>query len=202
MRWKWFKFKRRKRENKFFGRTRLGLVWFSIKVMSAHYNSVMGNPPQETQRPTMRRKSSAQNLLSSFKSKDSALPPISTTGTVSSATGLSFATTGTPVSTTPMGREWDAQSLHSDSVAPSVMGTSPALGQGTSVEYMRDLVQKRIITLTYMRNIHEGYVDRILNSGLFNRLTPSNRRSHWFHTIMMSRTELDRVFNNTAMKKR
>ena len=28
------------------------------------------------------------------------------------------------------------------------------------------------------------------------------RRSHWFHTIAMSRTELDRVFNNAAMKKR
>jgi hypothetical protein len=27
-------------------------------------------------------------------------------------------------------------------------------------------------------------------------------RSHWFHTIMMSRSELDKVFNNTAMKKR
>lgn len=28
------------------------------------------------------------------------------------------------------------------------------------------------------------------------------RRSHWFHTIMMSRGDLDRVFNNSAMKKR
>jgi hypothetical protein len=27
-------------------------------------------------------------------------------------------------------------------------------------------------------------------------------RGHWFHTIVMSRGELDRVFNNTAMKKR
>jgi hypothetical protein len=27
------------------------------------------------------------------------------------------------------------------------------------------------------------------------------RQSHWFHTIIMSRAELDRVFNNTAMKK-
>lgn len=30
----------------------------------------------------------------------------------------------------------------------------------------------------------------------------THRRSHWFHTIMMSRAELDRVFNNAAMKKR
>ncbi|KAF8256723.1 hypothetical protein EI94DRAFT_214953 [Lactarius quietus] len=34
-----------------------------------------------------------------------------------------------------------------------------------------------------MRNVHDG-------------------RSHWFHTIAMSRAELDRVFNNMAMKKR
>ena len=28
------------------------------------------------------------------------------------------------------------------------------------------------------------------------------RRSHWFHTILISHTELQKVFNNTAMKKR
>lgn len=33
---------------------------------------------------------------------------------------------------------------------------SPQLGQGLSVEYLRELVQKRILTLTYIRNIHEG----------------------------------------------
>lgn len=27
-------------------------------------------------------------------------------------------------------------------------------------------------------------------------------RGHWFHTIVMSRGELDRIFNNTAMRKR
>ena len=37
---------------------------------------------------------------------------------------------------------------------------------------------------------------------LFRLLGGGYRRSHWFHTIAMSRTELDRVFNNTAMKKR
>lgn len=28
------------------------------------------------------------------------------------------------------------------------------------------------------------------------------RRSHWFHTIMVTRAELDRTFNNVAMKNR
>ncbi|KAI9433826.1 hypothetical protein H4582DRAFT_1982773 [Lactarius indigo] len=84
-------------------------------------------------------------------------------------------------------REWDAQSLLADSpntFPPPVAGATPGGGSpGATVEYLRDLVQKRIITLTYMRNVHDG-------------------RSHWFHTIAMSRIELDRVFNNTAMKKR
>jgi hypothetical protein len=47
-------------------------------------------------------------------------------------------------------RDVDSQSLHSESTL--VNGVTA----GTSVEYLRDLVQKRIITLTYMRNVHEG----------------------------------------------
>ncbi|KAF5386681.1 hypothetical protein D9615_001917 [Tricholomella constricta] len=133
------------------------------------------------QRPTMRRKSSAQNLLNSFKTSSSttasAPSPISiATASISPATGLSFAAVGgatTP--TTSTAREFDAQSLHSDTLAGA---GSPQLAQGTSVEYLRDLVQKRIITLTYIRNIHEG-------------------RSHWFHTILISRADLDREFSNS-----
>lgn len=37
------------------------------------------------------------------------------------------------------------------------------------------------------------------------RVTEMNatpRRSHWFHTIMITRGELDRVFSNAAMKGR
>lgn len=63
--------------------------------------------------------------------------------------------------------------------------TSPIIGlqAGTSVDILRDIVQKRIVTLTYMRDVHEG-------------------RAHWFHTIAMTPRELERVFNNAAMKKR
>ncbi|KAJ6546972.1 hypothetical protein B0H19DRAFT_1211695 [Mycena capillaripes] len=111
----------------------------------------------------MRRKSSAQNLLASFKT-----PP----GNVPS----------TPTVSTPTPKEFDTQSLFSDTTTLN-NPQGPAGPQGTSVEYLRDLVQKRIITLTYLRSIHEG-------------------RSHWFHTIMISRADLDRVFNNTEMKKR
>ncbi|PPR03953.1 hypothetical protein CVT26_001158 [Gymnopilus dilepis] len=144
------------------------------------------------QRPTMRRKSSAQNLLSSFKSTPSssasAVPPPLNLGSTSAmnSTQLSFAAVATPTATTPLAREWDAQSLHSDTVASSMAGAqSPPLNQGTSVEYLRDLIQKRIITLTYIRSIHEG-------------------RSHWFHTIQISPADLDRAFSNSdaLIKKR
>ncbi|KAF8911184.1 hypothetical protein CPB84DRAFT_1922512 [Gymnopilus junonius] len=144
------------------------------------------------QRPTMRRKSSAQNLLSSFKSSSSSSahsvpPPLNLASTSAmNSTQLSFAAVATPTATTPLPREWDAQSLHSDTVASSMAGAqSPPLNQGTSVEYLRDLVQKRIITLTYIRNIHEG-------------------RGHWFHTIQISRADLDRAFSNSdiSIKKR
>ncbi|TCD62393.1 hypothetical protein EIP91_006947 [Steccherinum ochraceum] len=125
----------------------------------------------------MRRKSSAQNLLNQFK------PSGQGTGTVSSATGVQFAAISNAAA-----REWDVQSLslQSDSVvgAGGIAANGPAgATQGSMVEMLRELVKKRIITLTYLRNVHEG-------------------RSHWFHTIMITRNELDRVFSNAAMKSR
>ena len=61
-----------------------------------------------------------------------------------------------------MSREWDVQSLHSDSVASSSLpnggGAHP---QGTTVEILRELVKKRIITLTYLRSVHEGCVHAV-----------------------------------------
>ncbi|GJE87965.1 hypothetical protein PsYK624_040480 [Phanerochaete sordida] len=129
----------------------------------------------------MRRKSSAQNLLTSFK--PGSLGQASQTGTISSISGLPFATAlPTPMATTPMARDWDVQSLQSDSTHASTPNGG-AVAQGTSVEMLRELVKKRIITLTYLRNVHEG-------------------RSHWFHTIMITPGELDRVFSNAAMKSR
>ncbi|KIK54561.1 hypothetical protein GYMLUDRAFT_177111 [Collybiopsis luxurians FD-317 M1] len=139
----------------------------------------------DQQRPAgMRRKSSAQNLLSSFKpppNSGSSSQPSSQPLTISSAAAAAYsgpAGAPTPISSSSMAKEWDVQSTHAES------GTStPALGQGTSDEYLRDVLQKRILTLTYLRNIHEG-------------------RSHWFHTIYISQADLDRVFNNADMKKR
>ncbi|KIP10296.1 hypothetical protein PHLGIDRAFT_65879 [Phlebiopsis gigantea 11061_1 CR5-6] len=132
------------------------------------------------QRPSMRRKSSAQNLLTSFKPSSA-----TQTGTVSSATGLHFVSAlPTPTGAGLMSREADVQSLQSESVPSTTLTNgSSAAPHGTSVEMLRELVKKRIITLTYLRNVHEG-------------------RSHWFHTIMMSKPELDRVFSNAAMKNR
>ncbi|PCH38421.1 hypothetical protein WOLCODRAFT_136263 [Wolfiporia cocos MD-104 SS10] len=130
-------------------------------------------------RPTMRRKSSAQNLLSSFKPSSVSSVQV---GSASSTSGLQY----TATQSSAMAREWDVQSQQSESIASSgasVATNGSALAQGTSVEMLRELVKKRIITLTYLRNVHEG-------------------RTHWFHTIMITRGELEKVFANNVMKHR
>ncbi|KAH9970375.1 hypothetical protein BGW80DRAFT_575796 [Lactifluus volemus] len=77
---------------------------------------------------------------------------------------------------TPALREWDTQSMHADAMGPSLLELPPVLEAilARRVEYLRDLVQKRIITLTYMGNVHDG-------------------RSHWFHTISVARGTRSRV---------
>ncbi|EJD06118.1 uncharacterized protein FOMMEDRAFT_119641 [Fomitiporia mediterranea MF3/22] len=145
----------------------------------------------------MRRKSSAQTLLSSFKSSPGN-PPTTAPATQltmqipaalnSGLGGFPPGGTSTPISSTQ--REWDAQSMKSDSITSSTAplnqggaNGSPAIPQGTSLESLRDLTMKRMITLTYLRNVHEG-------------------RSHWFNTVMMTKADLDRKFNNLTMRKR
>lgn len=127
----------------------------------------------EVARPAMRRKSSAQNLLSSFKSATSSSqsvntiptvpPPAQHTNTVSSAVGMAYsavlASSATPMATTPLGRADSTDAQYADTIIASLVGaTSPPIGSNTSVEVLRDMVQKRLVTLTYIRNLHEGYV--------------------------------------------
>ena len=176
------------------------------------FNTVMSMAPiSEAQRPAMRRKSSAQNLLS-FKSNanpaSGGAPPSSfNVGSVSSSTGLPYAVALPTPTTATMPRDWDVQSLQSDGVGPSAgasLQTNGSLPQGTSVDVLRELVKKRIITLTYLRNVHEGCVAYVVSlAGIQpTRDCAHTRRSHWFHTIMITRTELDRAFSNAAMKQR
>lgn len=167
----------------------------------------MAHFPQDPPRATMRRKSSAQNLLSSFKSNSSSPSPVPPPLALAGPNVPFAAPAPTPTATTPLAREWDAQSLHSDTFSQSLAGAqSPPLAQGTSVEYLRDLVQKRIVTLTYIRNIHEGCVPPPAAPAPAPRRLTSlccvRSRTHWFHTILISRAELDKVFNNTDMKRR
>ncbi|KAI1784234.1 hypothetical protein LXA43DRAFT_902069 [Ganoderma leucocontextum] len=145
-------------------------------------------PIVEAPRPAMRRKSSAQNLLSGFKAAANpaagGAPPSSFPASSGASTpGLPYPSVVPTPTTATMPREWDVQSLHSDGVNSASIQTNGNIPQGTSVEFLRELVKKRIITLTYLRNVHEG-------------------RSHWFHTIMVTRVELDRAFSNAAMKQR
>ncbi|KZT44211.1 hypothetical protein SISSUDRAFT_1013307 [Sistotremastrum suecicum HHB10207 ss-3] len=136
------------------------------------------------ERPTMRRKSSASNLLSGFKGSSVSSASIAGSGSATplptSASGTSIGPPSTtPTSATPLSREWDAQSLHSDTVPSAGAGVAA----GTSVDYLRDMVHKRMQTLTYLRSIHMG-------------------QTHWINTILPTRQELEKVFNNNAMRKR
>lgn len=123
----------------------------------------MAPAPMEVQmqRPSMRRKSSAQNLLSSFKSNNTPQQPYPPT-TVSSATGLPFVQSQQQASGFQNSRDWDVQSQ-----TETLASTTPILGsngatapvpQGNLVEMLREVVKKRVITLTYLRNVHEGCV--------------------------------------------
>lgn len=170
------------------------------------------NTAQTNQRPTMRRKSSAQNLLASFKpnsnsnannnsSPSSAVPtpspspipipvppqpssaaPMQTSlggpGQASSSVASSFSFASTPTAYTPIQKEWDSQSMHSDGAnQPPQTASNSTFSQGATVEYLRDLVQKRIITLTYMRNVHDGCVPCALRSGQSGILTCTQTKS-------------------------
>jgi hypothetical protein len=178
-------------------------------------------------RPSMRRKSSAQNLLSSFKApRDANAPPPTASLThiqhiqaqqqsgagaagagaggaplpsaTASTFGFEYGPYGqTPTTATMPRRDWDGQS-HTESLASTVntisstttlVGStappstvppsatnSPAIPQSTNLELLRETVQKRIITLTYMRNVHDGLapsallpflvVDRLLGGAI------------------------------------
>lgn len=124
--------------------------------MHAVFNSAMAPAADGPARPQMRRKSSAQNFFKASNATTGFLaqPPPSAIATSPSAFG--------PLPTPPtagMQREWDVQSLQSDSTAaPSMAANGTPLQQGTSVEMLREVVKKRIITLTYLRNVHEGCV--------------------------------------------
>jgi hypothetical protein len=135
--------------------------------------SVVGCIHQE--RPQMRRKSSAGTLLS-FRSPSSAstnamastatIPPHPSPLVVAmggvSAPSQSSATAHSPdrmsspgASATPTMREWDSQSAsgYSEGHAPAPVGA----GVGT-LDLWRDTINKRIMTLTYLRSTHEGCV--------------------------------------------
>jgi hypothetical protein len=84
--------------------------------------------------------------------------------------------------------------------------SGPRSNPGATVEYLRDLVQKRLIILTYMRNVHDGCVSAppfffFFCAEIRGAVVGCGMRCHWFHTVIMSRVEPGRMFNNTAMKR-
>ncbi|KAF9793311.1 hypothetical protein BJ322DRAFT_1033950 [Thelephora terrestris] len=137
----------------------------------------------DVNRPGMRRKSSAQNLLSSFKNSTAQIQANMGSNSATPSPNMPPATPTavfSPVTQVSYNKEWDSQSIISDPLPPLPVVQGQFIN---GVDYIRDLVQKRIVTMTYLRNVHEG-------------------RSHWFHTVVMTRADIERLFPNHAMRKR
>ncbi|KAG8855145.1 hypothetical protein FRB96_007183 [Tulasnella sp. 330] len=120
----------------------------------------------------MRRKSSASNLLSSFKGPSSG--PSSTSGSQTPTTG----------------KDWsDSQSIQSEGshvLSMSSTSSAPPIiapGQTSSVEYLREMCRKRISTLQYLKSVHSG-------------------QSHWLSTVLITRADLERTFTTNVKKQR
>lgn len=154
----------------------------------------------EVGRPGMRRKSSAQNLLSSFKNSTAQIQANINTNSASPSPNIPPATPTAmfvPTTQTSQNKEWDSQSIVSDPLPP------PPVVQGqfvNAVDYIRDLVQKRIVTMTYLRNVHEGCASHIFFPG--GGVDSGLRRTHWFHTVVMTKADIERLFPSHAMRKR
>lgn len=148
-------------------------------------------------RPGMRRKSSAQNLLSSFKSSTAQIQANMGANSTTQSPNIPPTPTAafTPMTQIPQNKEWDSQSIMSDPLPP------PPAAQVNAIDYIRDLVQKRIVTMTYLRNVHEGCAPSTPSPGA-READLGPRRSHWFHTVVMTRTDIERMFPNHAMRKR
>jgi hypothetical protein len=107
----------------------------------------------------------------------------------------------------PSSRDWDSQSTsafsesntgHSNGVnAGSVasMGLPP-----NQMDLMRDTVNKRIMTLTYLRSTHEGSVS--LCRRMCGNAYKIYSKMYWFNTVLLTREELSETFNHPSMKKR
>jgi hypothetical protein len=173
-------------------------VWFSSINQTAIMNL---NNVVDISRPGMRRKSSAQNLLSSFKNSTAQIQANMNPNSATSSPNMPPVTPTavfTPVTQASHNKEWDSQSIASDPLPP------PPVAQGqfvNGVDYIRDLVQKRIVTMTYLRSVHEGWASTLLSFDP-GEANLSFRRSHWFHTVVMSKANIERLFPNHAMRKR
>lgn len=151
-------------------------------------------------RPGMRRKSSAQNLLSSFKNSTAQIQANINSNSASPSPNLPPATPTAmfvPATQTSQNKEWDSQSVVSDPLPPPPAAQGPFVN---AVDYIRDLVQKRIVTMTYLRNVHEGCASHIFFRG--GGVDSGLRRSHWFHTVVMTKADIERLFPSHAMRKR
>ncbi|CCA73338.1 hypothetical protein PIIN_07293 [Serendipita indica DSM 11827] len=161
----------------------------------------------------MRRKSSAGNLFNFRNPSSSSNPLSSTNQLAmypaplqmggfmttqpsiptSAASSHSTDTASTLISptgqVTPVGREWDQQSAsesnpgHSSVLSSGSVGTASSGLPPNQLDLLKETMNKRIMTLTYLRSTHEG-------------------KMYWFNTILLTRDGLSEAFNQPSMKKK
>ncbi|KAH7107315.1 hypothetical protein BKA62DRAFT_824838 [Auriculariales sp. MPI-PUGE-AT-0066] len=131
-------------------------------------------------RPSVRRKSSASNLLiQSFGGPAKAAPINPTVAAIASPLGVAGITA---VSLSGPGMMYPAK-LDTETMSMSTGGDSIGSSILNSIDELQEIIRKRIVSLTYLRNVHEG-------------------KAHWIGTIHLSRADLERAFPNNNMKKR
>ena len=129
-------------------------------------------------RPSVRRKSSASNLLiQSFGGTNKGGGAGPTVSALASPLGVGG------ITAVALNGVMYPSKLDTDSISLSTTGESVANSVLNSLDELQEHIRKRIVSLTYLRNVHEG-------------------KAHWIGTIHLSRADLERAFPNAAMKKR
>ncbi|KZT52464.1 hypothetical protein CALCODRAFT_487107 [Calocera cornea HHB12733] len=154
----------------------------------------------ERPRPGIRRKSSASNLLlatlkpgtSGGASTGGNSVPSSTTSPTTTAASTSSFNPSTISSSTTIVKDWDNQSIFSESsegrnvgsaISPTGQNIPTQPAGSASADLLRDMVAKRMKTFGFLKSVHEG-------------------KGHWLQSIQLSRQELDKEFDNVKMRKR
>jgi len=133
-------------------------------------------------RPTMRRKSSASTLLSSFQGSR----------------------TGAAIPNNLSLKEWETNSSSSDGTVTVATGGSggTTLVPSSSTESLRETLSRRILAIAHIRQSYEGFVVKLSLPDDAHTRYFVLRKQHWLNTVLIDGVDLERTYNNVSMRKR